>query len=216
MRIRAGATPYIVAIGGSAGAIDALSKLLGLLPPGLPAIVLATVHRRVYAESHLKEILGRHAHMRVVIPEDGGLLTPGTCYIGYPNSHLTVGPGLRARFVADGFYRAHNIDALFTSAARHGRERVIGVILSGMSSDGAQGLVAIKEEGGTALVQSPAEALWDVMPLSAIQNDGRIDLVGTITEIAHEIRRLVTQADDQTAQCSSAQDKEADNAGERV
>ena len=217
MRIRAGfSTPYIVVIGGSAGAIEALSKLLELLPARLPAIVLATVHRRVYAESHLREILARHAHMRVVIPEEGELLSPGICYIGYPNSQLTVGLGLRARFVADGFYRAHNIDALFTSAARHGRERVIGVILSGRSSDGTQGLVAIKEEGGMALVQSPVEALWDLMPLSAIQNDGRIDLVGTITAIAHEICRLVTQANDQTVQCSSAQDKEAHNAGERV
>src|SRR5688572_1849080 len=107
--------PHIVAIGGSAGAIEALSKLLGLLPAGLPAIVLATVHRKVYAESHLKDVLARHARMRVVIAEEGELLTAGTCYIGHPSSHLTVGPGLRARFVGDGFYRAHNIDALFTS-----------------------------------------------------------------------------------------------------
>ena len=189
--------PYIVAIGGSAGAIEALSQLLGLLPPKLPAIVLATVHRRVYAESHLRDVLARHSHMPVVIPEEGELLITGTCYIGHPSSHLTVGPGLRARFVGDGFYRAHNIDALFTSAARHGGDRVIGVILSGMSSDGTQGLVAIKEEDGTALVQSPAEALWDQMPLSAIHNDGRIDLVGTIEEIAHEICRLVIPTDDQ-------------------
>ena len=187
--------PHIVAIGGSAGSIEALSKLLGLLPPSLPAIVLATVHRRVYAESHLKDVLSRRARMRVVVPEEGELLSPGTCYIGHPASHLTVGPGLRVRFIGDGFYRAHNIDALFTSAARHGGSRVIGVILSGLSSDGTQGLVSIKEEGGTALVQSPAEALWDEMPLSALHNDGRIDFVATIKEIAHEICRLVTAAD---------------------
>jgi two-component system chemotaxis response regulator CheB len=185
-------SPHIVAIGGAAGAIEALCKLLALLPAGLPAIVLATVHRRVYAESHLKEMLARHAQMRVIIPEEGELLIAGACYIGHPSSHLTVGPGLRARFVGDGLYRAHNIDALFTSAARRGGDRVIGVILSGMSSDGTEGLAAIKEEGGTALVQSPAEALWDQMPLSAIHNDGRVDFVGTIREIAHEICRLAT------------------------
>lgn len=80
--------PHIVAIGGSAGSIEALSKLLGLLPPSLPAIVLATVHRRVYAESHLKDVLSRRARMRVVVPEEGELLSPGTCYIGHPASHL--------------------------------------------------------------------------------------------------------------------------------
>lgn len=201
--------PYIVAIGGSAGAIEALCKLLALLPASLPAIVLATVHRKVYAESHLKEILARHAHVRVVIPDDGEPLVAGRCYIGHPSSHLTVGPGLRARFIGDGFYRAHNIDALFTTAARHGGDRVIGVILSGMSSDGTQGLVAIKEVGGIALVQSPADALWDQMPLSAIHNDGRIDFVGTIEEIAREICRLVIPTNDQ-------KDDEAEDAVERV
>jgi two-component system, chemotaxis family, protein-glutamate methylesterase/glutaminase len=207
---RTSSIPNIVAIGGSAGSIEALSKLLGLLPSGLPAIVLATVHRQVYAESRLRDVLARQAHMRVVIPEEGELLSPGTCYIGHPASHLTVGPGLRARFVGDGFYRAHNIDALFTTAARHGASRVIGVILSGMNSDGTQGLVAIKEEGGTALVQSPAEALWDEMPLSAIQNDGCVDFVGTVKEIAHEICRLVTVQSDDT------QNEEAKDFIERV
>lgn len=201
-------TPYIIAIGGSAGGINALIDLLALLPANLPAIVLVTVHRRVYAESRLKEVLARHAHMRVAIPEDGELLKAGTCYIGHPSSHLMIGPGLRARFIADGFYRAHNIDALFTSAARHGGENVIGVILSGMGSDGTLGLIAIKEHGGKAVVQSPNEALWDEMPLSAIGKDGGVDFVGTIKDIAREICRLIGPTNDEVV--PGTQDDEAE------
>ena len=205
--------PYIVAIGGAAGGIDALIELLALLPPNLPAMVLATIHRRVYVESRLKDVLARHSHMRVTIPDDGERLTAGTCYIGHPSSHLTIGPGLRARFIADGFYRANNIDALFTSAARHDGENVIGVILSGLGSDGTLGLIAIKGQGGKALVQSPSEALWDEMPLSAIGQNERIDFVGTIKNIAQEICRLIVQPYDQFA--SGAQDNE-DEIIERV
>lgn len=208
--------PPIVAIGGSAGSIEVLSKLLGLLPADFPAIVLAAIHRKIYAESRLREILAGRAHMRVAIPEEGERLTPGTCYIGHPNSHLTVGSGLRARFVGGGFPRAHNIDALFTSAARHGGAGVIGVILSGVSSDGTQGLVAIKEQGGTALVQSPADALWEDMPLSAIHNDGVVDFVGTVDEIARELCRLVPAAGDQTARRDGPHNEEANSSAERV
>jgi chemotaxis response regulator CheB len=82
--------------------------------------------------------------------------------------------------LADGFYRSHSIDALFSSLAHHAEARTIGVILSGLLKDGTFGLKAIKEAGGIALVQDPDEAAYPEMPRSAIKSDGAIDLVGPI------------------------------------
>ncbi len=181
----------IVAIGASAGGVEALSNLLHALPADLPAAVLVTLHRPVECESRLHHILGRVSRLPVVVARQGEQLRPGKCYLGSPYRHLTVGPGLVANLVSDGFYRGHNIDLLFSSLARNGGRRAIGVILSGLLKDGTQGLVALKEAGGKALVQSLAEARFDDMPRSAIAFDGVIDKIAPIGELAHEICRLV-------------------------
>jgi two-component system chemotaxis response regulator CheB len=103
-------------------------------------------------------------------------LRHGTCLIGEPDRHLTVGPDLRVHLLPNSFYRSHSIDALFCSLARHAGTRTIGVVLSGMLKDGTLGLKAIKEAGGIALVQSLEEAAYPEMPQSAIKHDGKIDL----------------------------------------
>jgi two-component system chemotaxis response regulator CheB len=104
-----------------------------------------------------------------------------------------LGPDLRVHLLPNGFYRAHNIDALFCSLARRAGSRTIGVVLSGLLKDGTLGLKAIKEAGGVALVQSPGEAAYPDMPRSAIEHNGDIDLVGPVGELAAEICRLVGQ-----------------------
>jgi two-component system chemotaxis response regulator CheB len=191
--------PFVVVIGGSAGAIDGIAELLSRLPRNLPAIVLCTVHRNVFAATNLRSVLARRSNIPVVIPEDGEALLAGVGYIGHPDRHLAVGPGLRARFIVDGFYRAHNIDALFASAARQAGSQVIGVVLSGLSADGTEGLTAIKEQGGAALVQSPEQAGYQTMPAHAIARDGKIDFVGPVDQLANEICRRVWRVRDHIA-----------------
>jgi len=181
----------VVAIGASAGGVEALSKLLHALPADLPAAVLITLHRPVARESQLQQILARVSRLPVVVARQGERLLPGKCYLGSPSRHLTVGPGLVANLVHDGFYRGHNIDLLFSSLARNAGKRAIGVVLSGLLKDGSQGLVALKEVGGKALVQSPGEARFKDMPRSAIEFDGAVDKIGPVGELAHEICRLV-------------------------
>ena len=124
------------------------------------------------------------------IPHEGDILHHGICYLGEPHRHLTVAPHSRVHLVGNGFYRAHCIDALFCSLARHAGKRTIGVILSGLLKDGSFGLKAIKEAGGMVLVQSPAEAAYAEMPQSAIRYDGPVDLIGPIDALASEICRL--------------------------
>jgi chemotaxis response regulator CheB len=80
---------------------------------------------------------------------------------------------------------------VFGSLARNAGSQTIGVILSGLLKDGAQGLAALKEAGGKALVQSLSDASFKEMPRSAIEFDGPIDRVAPVDELAHEICRLV-------------------------
>jgi two-component system chemotaxis response regulator CheB len=182
--------PDIVAIGASAGGVEAISQLLSLLPSDLPASVLVVLHRPIELISSLRRILARKSKLHVVTPHEGEPLRPGVCYLGEPDKHLTIGPHSRLHLLADGFYRAHSIDALFWSLARHAGNRTIGVILSGLLKDGSFGLKAIREAGGIVLVQSPEEAACREMPESAIRYDGPIHLIAPIDVLASEICRL--------------------------
>jgi chemotaxis response regulator CheB len=157
----------------------------------LPAIVLVTLHRPIARESQLVHVLGRASRMPVVLVRDGEKLHPRKCFVGLPSRHLTIGPGLVARLVPNGFYRGHNIDLLFGSLARHAGPRTVGVLLSGLLKDGTEGLSALKEAGGKALVQSPVEAAYKEMPRNAIEFDGPLDMIAPIHDLAQEICRLV-------------------------
>src|SRR5438067_1593663 len=131
--------PDIIAIGASAGGLTAISRLLAQLPADLPASVLVVLHRPHEQTSSLREILTRKTRLRVVLAREDEALEHGTCYIGEPRRHLTLGPDSRLHLLVDGFYRGHCIDALFCSLARHAGKRTIGVILSGaLRESGAQ------------------------------------------------------------------------------
>jgi two-component system chemotaxis response regulator CheB len=169
--------PDIVAIGASAGGIEAICNLMGGLPPDLPATVLITLHRSPYLTSNFPTVISRCTRMSVRVATEGSILEHGVCLISPPERHLIVTPHLRIHLLVDGFYRAHNIDALFSSLARCAGPRTIGVVLSGLMKDGTLGLRSIKEAGGVTLVQSPTEAAYPDMPENAILHDGPIDLV---------------------------------------
>jgi two-component system, chemotaxis family, protein-glutamate methylesterase/glutaminase len=180
----------VVAIGASAGGVEALSELLSQLPGNLGAAVLVVMHRDPERASHLLDILSRKSKLKVEAAKEGDRLSSGICFVGTPNEHLTIGPGLRVHLVPDHFYRSHNVDALFHSLARNAGNRTIGVVLSGMLKDGTLGLKAIKEAGGKAFVQSPEEAAYPEMPRHAIQHAGRIDLIAPVSKLADEIVRI--------------------------
>lgn len=89
--------PDIVAVGASAGGVEAISKLLRALPDELHAVVLIVLHRPVERFSRLREVLSSQTRMPVMIPQEGEVLQPGVCYLGHPHRHLTIGDGLRAQ-----------------------------------------------------------------------------------------------------------------------
>ncbi len=180
--------PWIVAIGASAGGVEPICRLVAALSPKLSVVVIIAMHRKSGRVSYLEQILSRHTTMPVVVPANGEHFRAGVCYVSGAFSPLTVGPGHTARLAPAGNTRA--IDALFFSLARHSAPRIIGVVLSGLLGDGAQGLAAIKAAGGATFVQSPSEAAYKDMPRRAIEL-GPVDFIGNIDTLAEQICRIV-------------------------
>src|SRR5262249_2475817 len=183
----------IVVVGASAGGVEPLTKLVAGLPRDLPAAVFVVVHLPATTRSFLPNILSRAGALVAVHPEDGAPIRPGHVYVAPPNHHLLVEPG-RMRLLAGP--RVNRVrpaaDPLFRSAARAYGERVTGGVLSGTQDDGAAGLAAIKERGGVAIVQDPADALFSGMPCSALER-APVDRCARAPELADVIMELVAQ-----------------------
>jgi two-component system, chemotaxis family, protein-glutamate methylesterase/glutaminase len=159
----------IIAIGGSAGAVESLIALVGLLPPQPNAALFVVVHTLPIGESLLPAILGRRGPLKVGIPQDGEPIQCDRIYVAPPDYHLLIEPGhvRLSNGPKEGGHRPA-IDPLFRSAALAYGRRVVAVILSGTLDDGSTGLRIVRRHGGTAIVQDPEEALFPQMPRNAI------------------------------------------------
>lgn len=163
--------PEAVVIGGSAGSLEALSKILPELPGDFPVPILVVVHLPPDQDSILPEVLRRKCKVAVREAEDKEPLEPGTVYFAPPDYHLLVEDDRHVALSYDEerMFSRPSIDVLFESAADVYGGNLIGVILSGANADGAAGLGAVVAEGGVALVQSPALAHSRQMPLAALE-----------------------------------------------
>ena len=161
----------LVVVGTSLGGLEAVSRLLRALPAGF-ALPVAVVQHRLAGpyDAELAAMWQRDTELRVLEAEDKERLEAGTVYVAPADYHLQVeSPGqLSLSTDAPVLWARPSIDVLFESAAEAYGERVIGVILTGASSDGSRGLGAIRSRGGCALVQKPSTAECDVMPRAAI------------------------------------------------
>jgi two-component system chemotaxis response regulator CheB len=160
----------IVLIGGSAGALEPLRRLLSDLPGDLAATLFVVVHTGANTHDSLGRILDRAGPLPTELARDGLAFEPGRVYVAQPDLHLLLEDGrmLLRRGPRENLSRPA-IDPLFRSAAAAHGARVIGLLLSGMLYDGASGLRAIKRCGGIAVVQDPADALYPEMPRHALQ-----------------------------------------------
>lgn len=162
----------VIAIGASAGGVEALREIVAELPAGLEAAVLVVLHVPREPPSALAEILDRAGPLPAAQARDGEPVRPGRIYVAPSDRHLLVWPG-RIRAVRGPRENNHRpaIDPLFRTAAAVYGPRAVGVILSGTLDDGAAGVRSIRHEGGVAIVQDPGDALYPGMPLSAIAAD---------------------------------------------
>lgn len=180
-----------VVIGASAGGVEALSVLLPALHPGTAAAVFIVVHLPRDRDSLLPDIFSRKCALRVREAEDKEPVAPGTVYFAPNNYHLLVDQGPQLALSVDELvhHSRPSIDVLFESAAEVYRRRLLGIVLTGANEDGAQGLAAVHEAGGTTIVQDPDSAQAPQMVLSAIKRR-RPDHVLTLQGIALALRTL--------------------------
>ena len=160
----------IVVVGASAGGVQALTAFAGGLPSDLAASVFVVMHMMAEGRSMLAQILGRSGPLPASTAEDGERVAPSHIYVAPAGVHMLLRSGvieLTHRPREKG-YRP-GIDPLFRSAAEAYGPRVIGIVLSGLLRDGAEGLSEVRARGGLAMVQDPAEALFDAMPKAAMQ-----------------------------------------------
>jgi two-component system, chemotaxis family, protein-glutamate methylesterase/glutaminase len=164
------ASEGVVAIGASAGGIEALSELAAGLPPDLPFAVMVAIHMRAGAPSMLAKIMDRSGPLSAVAAIDGAVLEAGAIYVAVPNNHLLARD--HRVVLSDGPWesgRRPAIDVLFRSVALDYGPRAIGVLLSGLLDDGVAGLAAIKAKGGITLVQELTDALFPDLPRNALK-----------------------------------------------
>ena len=180
----------IAGIGASAGGLEAISELLGALPPATGMAYIVVQHLDPRHESLLAEILAKKTAIPVSVALSGESVQPDHVYVIPPDVTLTVLGGridLSPRPSTP--ERSMPVDALFRSLAEGSGDHAIAVVLSGGDSDGSSGVQAVRRAGGITLAQSPETARFPNMPLHAIET-GCIDLVLRPTEIAHELVRL--------------------------
>jgi two-component system, chemotaxis family, protein-glutamate methylesterase/glutaminase len=181
----------IVVVGGSAGAIDALTRLVAGLPEDLPAAVFVVIHVSPHSRSALPSILNRAGPLPAAAAADAEPIRRGRIYVASPDRHLLI---RRDRIRVTRGPRENSsrpaIDALFRSAANAYGPRVTGVVLSGTLDDGSAGLALIKRRGGVAVVQ--ADAAYNDMPQNAI-DEVTVDHVIGVDDIPRLISELVRE-----------------------
>jgi two-component system CheB/CheR fusion protein len=181
----------IVGLGASAGGLEALEQFLANVPAGSGLAYVVVQHLDPTHKAMLVELLQRVTAMPVCEAVEGLRVARDTVYVIPPNSELTVTRGALhlAQPVEPRGLRLP-IDVLFSSLARELGVRAIGVVLSGMGSDGTRGLQAIRTQGGLTLVQQPESAQFDSMPRSAI-TAGCADIVALPTAMPRRILAVV-------------------------
>jgi two-component system, chemotaxis family, CheB/CheR fusion protein len=183
----------IVALGASAGGLEALQEFFDRMPPDSGMAFMIIQHLSAKSKSLLGDLLQKHTRMKVVSAQDRMRIEANCVYLNPADKDVGIFHGvlhmtdpIKTRGV--GF----PIDHFFRSLAADQGERAICAILSGTGSDGTLGLKAIKEAGGMAIVQDPQEAKYDGMPRSAMET-GLVDQILPVERIPQELLSYVKQ-----------------------
>ena len=181
--------PRIVVMGASAGAVEALSRILPSLPKEFPLPILVVVHLPPDRQSLLPSLFADKCHLHVKESEDKESARSGVIYFAPNNYHLLVdGTGTLSLSVEEPVqFSRPSIDVLFESAAEAFGPRALGIVLSGASEDGAQGLRAICDARGQGWVQTPESAQVSIMPAAAFMACPVAEKL-TLEDIAERLR----------------------------
>ena len=181
---------FVVGIGASAGGLQALEEFFENIPQDIGAAFVVIQHLSPRFKSLMQELLQRKTSLHVYQIKDGMKLLPNAVYVIPPRTNIIV-EGKRLRFREQEAERLNfPIDLFFESLAKEYCDRAMGVLLSGTGSDGTQGLQAIGEAGGLALIQSPETAQFSGMPANALPT-GLVDEVLSPHDLAETIYEII-------------------------
>lgn len=183
-------TEKLIIIGASTGGTEAIREVLQPLPPDCPAVLIAQHMPAGFTRSFAQRLDGL-CRISVKEAEQGERVLPGHAYIAPGGFHLSLGRS-GANYVAqinqESPVNRHrpSIDVLFDSAARHAGKNAIGMILTGMGKDGAEGLLRMRQAGAYTLAQDQASCVVFGMPREAIAL-GAVDEVAPLGEISRRV-----------------------------
>ncbi|MCF8169224.1 MAG: chemotaxis protein CheB [Rhodoferax sp.] len=178
----------LIAIGLSAGSFPLIGRILGALPSSYPLPVVVVAHIPEREECSLVELLGEYSKLPVAMATDKEIIKSGWVYLAPPGYHLLIENGAQAALsfslsVDEPVQSVRpSIDVLFESAAEALETDLIGILLSGANSDGADGMVAVKKHGGLCIVLDPRVSEFSCMPEAAIRRC-EVDYVVGVDEI---------------------------------
>lgn len=159
----------LVVMGASLGGLEALRTVLAALPAEFPPVAVAQ-HRGVDSGIGLAGLIGRDSILQVVEAEDKVTLRRGWVYLAPADYHLLVEPGsLALSTEAPVSFARPSIDVLFESAAQAYGPRLVAVLLTASSRDGAAGIAAVHRAGGTVVVEDPTTARSPEAPRAALE-----------------------------------------------
>ena len=188
-------TDRLIAIGASTGGTEAIREVLERLPPTTPGIVI-TQHIPASFSGPFAARMNRSSALTVAEARDGDQILPGHCFIAPGDKHLLVvrdGARWRCRLTEDEPVNRHrpSVDVLFRSVAQNAGLNSLGVILTGMGKDGAQGLKEIRESGAHTIAQDEATSVVWGMPGAAVACGGAVEVLPLEDIAAAMLRRLV-------------------------
>ncbi|MEM7593201.1 MAG: chemotaxis protein CheB [Cyanobacteria bacterium P01_A01_bin.83] len=184
---------FLVAIGASAGGVQALESFFGNLPDQPNAAFIVVQHLSPDFKSMMAEILQRKTAMPVYSIRNGMEIEPSHVYVLPPKKHLVVSDRRLCLLESPDSFD-YPIDKFFRSLVEGWTEKKIAILLSGTGNDGTEGIQAIGRAGGIGLVQSPETAQFNSMPSSAVPS-GLVDEILSPQELAQTVFELIRFAD---------------------
>ena len=184
--------PAVIVVGASTGGPGALRQLLATLPDTFPGAIMIVQHVPAAFSARLAADLSRFCRLPVAELREDERVSPGTVRVTPGGAHLSFEPHRRLRFRSyAGEDNCPSIDLAMESAAAVYGPDVIGLLLTGMGSDGALGMSAIQQRGGRTMVQDPATCVVAGMTSAAIAN-GSAEFIGPPALLGERLVRLVT------------------------
>jgi two-component system response regulator WspF len=201
----------VVALGASTGGPQALAEIVSHLPAHFPGSVIVVQHVDAQFTPGLAAWLQHHSKLPVVLAKEGELLRPGHVWIAATAEHLVYADGV-AHYTATPHNAAHSpsVDVLFSSLAQPHQAPRVGVLLTGMGRDGAEGLRAMRRAGALTITQDAVTSIVYGMPRAAVELKAAVEIL-PLGAIGPRILNYLALAAHNLAQSAAA--SEGENAG---